>query len=382
MKKLFFFLLLTGVIGFSSAPVSAQFGQCDRNRFSPIQCGYYDEGYQDGASDAQSNRSNDYRRYRDKLEARRYETFYRDGYDAGFNSIKPFSRWDSAQRNAYDTGYRYGENDRRRNVSRLPARYEGQYDRVNEIYYQQGYFDGFDNKPRQYDVPLGGQQPTFPTNPQFPTNPFPNNPQPGTTTGSATWSGRVDNRVNIIIQGANMRTEDVTNSGYQPGFQNLNGVLPRRNSVVAVAKNEGRGTAFVTQQPSRANDYTAIIQVSDPRGGADNYRLDISWQADNTEEQYQSGRVNWRGRVDQTTNIVISGSDVQTQTVAGPVSSVNFNINGYLARRTGSVTARKRSGRGTVTVVQQPTPDNDFVAVIQVFDPDRSDDNYEVEITW
>lgn len=371
MRKPLFFLLLIGVFAFSSVAVSAQYGQCDRNRFSPIQCGYYDEGYQDGAGDAQANRANDYRRYREKLETRRYEGNYRDGYDAGYASVRPYSRWDSAQRGAYDTGYRLGETDRRRNVSRLPARYEGQYERNYEIYYQQGYFDGFDSKPRQYDVPLGG---TYPTNPNFPSNP--NHP------GTATWTGRVDNRVNVVIQGANIRTDDITNSGSQQGFVNMNGVLPRRSAVVAVAKNQGRGTAQVVQQPSRANDYTAIVQISDPKSGSDNYRLDISWQASNVEEPYQTGRVSWRGRVDQTVNIVISGSDVQTQTVAGPVSGTNFNINGYLARRTGNVTARKRTGRGTVTVLQQPNVDNDFVAIIQVFDPDRSDDDYEVDITW
>lgn len=378
MRKLLFFLLLAGIFAFSGVGVSAQFVQCDRNRFSPIQCGYYEEGYRDGASDAQANRANDYRRYRDKIDGRRYETNYQDGYDAGYSSIRPTTRWDSAQRSAYDTGYRLGDNDRRRNISRLPARYEGQYERSYEIYYQQGYFDGFDNKAKQYDTPLGGNYPTNPNYPTYPTNPS----QTGTPTGTVTWSGRVDNRVNIVIQGANIRTDDITNSGFQQGYVNINGVLPRRTSVVAVAKNQGRGTAQVVQQPSRANDYVAIIQISDPKSGSDNYRLDISWQASSVEEPYQSGRVNWRGRVDQTANIVISGSDVQTQTVSGPVTGANFNISGYLARRNGTVTARKRNGRGTVTILQQPNADNDFVAIIQVFDPDRSDDAYDVEITW
>ena len=380
MRKLLFFFLLCGFIGFASVDV---FAQCDKTRSSPIQCGYYDEGYQDGAGDGQNNRQNDYRRYRDKIDGRRYESFYRDGYDAGYTSVKPFSRWDSSQRNAYDSGFRLGDNDRRRNVSRLPARYEGQYDRVYEPYYQQGYYDGFDNKPKQYDVPLGGN---FPTQPNFPNQPnFPSQPnQPaGTPTGNVSWSGRVDNRVNVIIQGANVRSEDITNSGFQQGYQNINGVLPRRNASVTVNKTEGRGSAMVIQQPSRENAYTAIVQVSDNKSGSDNYRLDINWDSPNVEEQYQAGRVTWRGSVDQTANIVISGSDVQTQTMSGnPVTSVNFNINGYLARRNGTVSVQKRKGRGSITILQQPTPENDFTAIIQVFDPERRDDNYEVEITW
>ena len=60
----------------------------------------------------------------------------------------------------------------------------------------------------------------------------------------------------------------------------------------------------VLQQPSRANDFVAIVQVSDPRGGADNYRLEISWSVSTAEEPYQAGRVTWRGRVDHRAAVV------------------------------------------------------------------------------
>jgi hypothetical protein len=370
MKKTIFFLLLFGVVGFSSF---SAFAQCDRSIHSPIQCGYYDEGYQDGANDARGNRSNDFKRYKSKVSDRKYESFYIQGYEAGYINVMPSGgRWNSAQRSAYDSGYRYGENDRRRNLSRSHLRYEAQYDRNYELYFQQGYFDGYDRRARQYDMPIGNY-------PMYPTYPMP----PGTNTGTISWSGRVDNRVNIVIQGSNIRNDDVTNSGFQQVSQNMNGVLPRRVSTVSVRKTDGRGTAFVAQQPNRSNDYTAIVQVSDPEGGSDNYRLQISWQASTVEEPYRAGRVVWRGRVDQTANIIITGGDVQTQNVAGNgVFNINFNITGYLARRVGTVNMRKRDGRGTVTILQQPNWDNDFTAVIQISDPDRSDDNYEVEITW
>lgn len=373
MKRAIFFLLLVGVMGFTSF---SAFAQCDRNTLSPIPCGYYDEGYLDGANDARENRSNDYRRYKNKVPDRNYESFYSQGYNAGYNSIRPVAgRWNTAQQNTYDAGYRFGENDRRRNLSRSYLRYQTQYSRDNELYFQQGYSDGYDGRTKQYDVPVGN----FPAYPGNPTYPMP----AGTNTGTISWNGRVDNRVNIIIQGNNIRNEDVTSSGFQQGSQNMNGVLPRRVSTVSVRKSSGRGTAFVVQQPNRSNDYTAIVQVSDPQGGSDNYRLEISWQASTVEEPYQAGRVVWRGRVDQTAHIVIAGGDVQTFNVSGNgVFDVNFNISGYLARRVGTVNFRKRDGRGTVTVLQQPNWDNDFTAVIQIFDPERSDDNYEIEINW
>ena len=374
MKKLMFFLLLSGVIGFSCITA---FAQCDRGNLSQIQCGYYNEGYEDGVKDAQGNRGNDYKRYRNKLDSRLYERFYMQGYEAGFLSISPTGgRWNSAQRDAYDRGYRFGDDDRRNQISRLPARYEGRYDRAYEQYFQQGYFDGFDNRGKQYDSPIGGIQNPYPT-------PFPSPGQGrGTATGTISWSGRVDNRVNIVIRGSEVTNQPVAGT-FRTGFQNMNGVLPRRNSTVSVSKTEGRGTAFVTQQPNRSNNYTAIVQVSDPRGGDDEYRLDIRWQASNVEENYSSGRVTWRGRVDQKANIIISGADVESIDDSNTgLSNVNFNINGYLAARPGTVSVRKRNGRGSVTVLQQPNPENDYTAIVQIFDPAGSSDDYEVEITW
>ncbi len=376
IKNLLFAILLGSLTVFSSQAVFAQFVQCDRSNHTPIQCGYYEEGYQDGEKDARSNQRSDYRRYKNKLDSR-YETFYRQGYDAGYSVVSPTVRWDETQRGIYDRGYREGGVDKRRGQSRSPERYQGQYNPDYIAFYQRGYYDGFDGNQRQYDTDTGEIPPRFPTSGGGGNG-------RGTNTGTLNWSGRVDNRVNVIIQGNDVRNEDVAGSGFQPGYQNLNGVLPRRPSTVSVIKRDGRGNAFVLQQPTRANNYTAIIQVSDDKSGADNYRLDISWTTgSDTIEQYQSGSVTWRGRVDQTVNIKIAGSDVDTQDIStGRLSNVNFNINGYLARRVGTVAVRKLRGRGSVRVVEQPNENNDYTAVIQVFDPDRGDDDYDLEITW
>jgi hypothetical protein len=371
---------------------SAQFvggvGQCDRTTLSPIQCGYFEEGYQDGMRDAQSNQTNDYRRYRAKLDGSKYEANYRQGYDSGYSAVRPYSRWNREQRDSYDSGYRAGESDRRRNISRLAERYDGQYNRTYEAYFKQGYYDGFDNRARTYDTPIGvATVPTYPTNPVNPNNPnFPTFPggQQGTPTGNVSWSGRVDDRVNVIIRGAEVRSEDVTATGFFPRNQTMTGVLPRRPSTVSVRKIDGRGTASVIQQPTRANGFTAIVQVFDPKGGTDDYRLDISWQAGaQVDEPYQSGRATWRGRVDQNVNIIISGSEIQAQDIAGTgLTTQRQNMSGYLARRPGTVSVRKEKGRGTVNVIQQPSAENDYIAVIQIFDADRGDSEYEIEISW
>lgn len=309
MKKFMFFLLLLGVVGFSS---SSAFAQCERSRLSHIQCGYYNEGYEDGVNDARTNRENNYRRYRNKLDSQLYERYYIQGYDAGYSG------------------------------------------------------NGSSQNPAPFPLPR------------------PNRPGRGTPTGTVDWSGRVDNRVNIVIRGNDITNQQVAGS-FNPGYQNMSGVLPRRNSTVSVSKLSGRGTAFVFQQPDRNNDYTAIIQVSDPQKGDDDYRLQIRWQSQggNSEDNYNRGGVTWHGRVDQTAKIYISGSDVDSVDESGSgLRNVDFNINGYLASRNGNVSVKKRRGRGTVTVLQQPNAGNNFEAIVQVFDPDGGDDDYELEINW
>jgi len=374
MKKLFLFTSLLFVFAWGGATALAQ---CDRNTASAIACGYYDEGYQDGVSDANRNRSGDYRRHSNKFESR-YEEYFQRGYNAGYESVRPSGgsvRWTSSQRNAYDSGYRLGQDDRRNRSSNRGGENAGRgYDANIGLYFQQGYDDGYSNRSRRYDFAIGN---------------YPPNPGGGIGTGSASWSGRVDDRANIIIRGGTIRSEDVSASGMQVNYENIDGHLPRRGgTTVTAAKRNGRGDIRVIQQPSRSNDHTAIIQVRDSRGGSDNYTVDVTWNrtggsGNQGNEPYRAGGVRWRGRVDQTADIIIFGSEVQTQDASGTgLSGVNSNVSGYLASRPGKIQARKRNGRGSVTIKQQPTWENDFTAIVQVFDPSGGADDYEVDINW
>lgn len=376
MKNLIFAFLFAMIVTGASGLVYAQ--QCDRTRLTPIKCGYYEEGYQDGAVDAKNNLGNDFKRYKSKID-NQYESFYRSGYDEGFASVRPYSRWTDSQKNTYDQGYDDGKNDRDRNISRLPARYEGQYDRIYEEYFRNGYLDGYDNRSKQYDTPIGvnnvpGTDPTFPR--QTPVN------RRGTATGTAIWMGRVDNRANIVIKGDQINMQLIAGPASTTNAS-LQGVLPRRVSTLTARAVDGRGTVTVIQQPNRNNDFTGIVQISDPRRGDDNYNVQISWTASAAQEAYSSGRVTWRGRVDGTVGIRVSGDNVESADESGSgMSQVSVDMTGYLASRPGTVRVNKKNGRGSVYVLEQPNAQNDYTAVIRVFDPDRSDDFYEIDIEW
>ena len=80
---------------------------------------------------------------------------------------------------------------------------------------------------------------------------------------------------------------------------------------------------------------------------------------------------------------MISGNTVQTQDASGSgVFVTSSNITGYLARRPGTVSVNKQKGRGSVIVLQQPTAENGYVAIVQITDTERSTGDYEIEVSW
>jgi hypothetical protein len=96
--------------------------------------------------------------------------------------------------------------------------------------------------------------------------------------GSLSWSGRVDDIVDITIRGGNVSYE--TRSGAQvDGVRSRlsGGALPRREGGVTIVSGNGRGSVLVVQQPSQSNGYTAIIRINDPRGGAGDYNFEARW---------------------------------------------------------------------------------------------------------
>ena len=96
--------------------------------------------------------------------------------------------------------------------------------------------------------------------------------------GALRWSGRVDDVVEVRIQGR--RVDFITRSGKELRDVNADIVgagLPRANVRVEIDKRNGRGAVDVVQQPSAANGYTAIIRLEDRRSGADDYDFRARW---------------------------------------------------------------------------------------------------------
>jgi hypothetical protein len=140
------------------------------------------------------------------------------------------------------------------------------------------------------------------------------------------------------------------------------------------------------------------VTVRDDGRRADRYRLVAYWQPvgqaggrwGDRDDDGRYGRddvdgmLRWTGAVDDEVEIRIQGRNVDTRTLSGNgARDVRANLNGRaLPRRDLQVRVRERSGRGTVTVVQQPGQYNGYTAVIRVRDRQGGFGYYDFDVSW
>lgn len=103
------------------------------------------------------------------------------------------------------------------------------------------------------------------------------NPDTGSRSGRMTWRGRVDDDVRIRIRGGSADVETLGGTPYYDGQPNFLNSLPNRRVTVRLTQKRGRGEIFIEQQPSRENDFTAVIRIRDARGGASEYEFELQW---------------------------------------------------------------------------------------------------------
>ena len=95
------------------------------------------------------------------------------------------------------------------------------------------------------------------------------------------------------------------------------------------------------------------------------------------------GRAFWRGTVDDKVQLVIQNQSMRVQTVSGrsyPDGTSSFTA--ALPTRKVAVGVNKQKGRGSVRVLQQPSRENDFTTVIEIYDEGSGAKEYQLEIFW
>jgi hypothetical protein len=196
----------------------------------------YNRGYQLGRKDARSNPNGVNRRHRD--ETSQWDSDFRRGYEDGYagRSKNKSAYGRSINDEIYDHSRNDGPYDRSRN--------DGIYDRSrnDDVYGRSG-------SDQSYRGP-----------------------------GTMTWRGRVDDYVELNIQGNRVRSREREGSQTLNEQVSFSTPLPRADVAVSVRKRNGRGRVSVVQQPNRSNNYTAIVKIDDEKGGADDYEIEMEWR--------------------------------------------------------------------------------------------------------
>jgi hypothetical protein len=199
----------------------------------------------------------------------------------------------------------------------------------------------------------------------------------------------------------------------------------------------GRGNVNVVQQPSSQNGYTTIIRVDDPSAGSAAYRIVGYWQSyatgdvyrdnrgrdnrgrdnrdrdngvrdnrgrgngnnngnrddrndrRNSNDVYTNGRANqsmlhWTGNVDGELEVRIQNGRISYRNLSGQQPTSIRATNGYMnvPRTDASVGVVQNQGRGSVSVVEQPSSRNGYTTVLRIRDPQGGYGYYDFDLMW
>ena len=104
-----------------------------------------------------------------------------------------------------------------------------------------------------------------------------NPPDTGGRGGRMTWKGRVDDDVRITIRGGIADVETLGGTPYSDAQPDFAASLPPRRVTVRLNIRRARGQVYIEQQPSRDNNFAAVIRIKDSRGGASDYEFELTW---------------------------------------------------------------------------------------------------------
>jgi len=86
----------------------------------------------------------------------------------------------------------------------------------------------------------------------------------------------------------------------------------------------------------------------------------------------------WSGRVDREVRLTIRGSQVSNTTENSISSRSRFRVNSPLPLQDGNLRVVREAGRGEVSVIQEPTAQNGYTAIVRIVDNEGGADVYRL----
>ena len=256
------------------------------------------------------------------------------------------------------------------------------------------------------------------------------------------WNGSVDREVQIVMRGNRVWTNNI--GATESGRYNARpmGSLPRQDGQVVVQLVNGRGDVDVIQQPTAYNGYSTTVRIRDPRSGSDRYRVVAYYQGsgsnsgvysngdvygrdgrsraeershgqrgdemrrrhdDNDDDDrgrqngsggqvygnggnggYGNSLLHWTGNVDDELEIRMQNGRLDYRTIRGnqPTSIRVNDVGSQMPRSNAALSVLPHQGRGSVSVIEQPSAWNGYTTVIRVKDPQGGYGFYDFDLVW
>ena len=215
----------------------------------------------------------------------------------------------------------------------------------------------------------------------------------------------VDGEVDLVIRGGDIGSEVFSGRPIRDAGSEYSSPLPRIEFTrFDVQRVDGRGKVELLEEPSRRNGYTARIRVEDRSGGEDRYHVRITWEvpqsftqrANPSNPRFETyrgrrgvyslpgdrlyaggssgfdnaleGRFEFRGRVDDEAIFYIRRDQATAEAVRGRrVDAERVQFSQPLPDRAlRAFQIRKREGRGNVELLEEPTRENGWTAVVRI----------------
>jgi hypothetical protein len=96
-----------------------------------------------------------------------------------------------------------------------------------------------------------------------------------------------------------------------------------------------------------------------------------------------NGSLQWRGQVDDRVQLVVRGRSIRERTLSGTqMAQGEASFSSGLPAAPVRVSVRDLTGRGDVRVVQQPSRENGFTTIVEIYDPTRGAREHRVQLIW
>jgi hypothetical protein len=216
-----------------------------------------------------------------------------------------------------------------------------------------------------------------------------------------TWEGDVAGSATLYIQGDRVDVQGRDTGAVDRPRYRFNNPLPASRQRATMDVRRGRGRVEILEQPTPNNEFSLIVRIDPVGNRLERYVLDFFWDEDrqsNTrsrqrddrigtrgraDDNFGSGSVTWSGQVDHEAIVEFRSRRAVVRTLRGrPVVGDRADFSSAMPRGNFNVRLEDASGRGRVELLGQPSADNNYAALVRIYDEEGGAGDYSFRLSW